>query len=131
MKEWLAGIIKQFVKFFGVGVVSTLFDWAIFVLVFKLAGLPYWLALILAFSFGAVVNFLMNKKLTFQNKSKNPFQPLVFFVIAGFMLGISLILMSFLVKRIDVVLARMLVTGIVFIVNFVVHKSITFGRRFK
>jgi putative flippase GtrA len=129
--SWVAGLFKQFMKFFGVGIVSTLLDWAIFALAFKLAGFPYWLALIISFAFGAVVNFLMNKKLTFQNKSKSPFQPLVFFIIAGFMLGISLILMSFLVEAMDALLARMIVTGIIFVINFVVHKMITFGRFFQ
>jgi putative flippase GtrA len=117
--------------FLAVGIVSTLFDWAFFAMGYKWVSLPYWLALIISFSIGALVNFSLNKRMTFRNKSKKVLQPIVFVVIAGIMLGISLVLMAYFVKKMDAIIARMITTGIIFVCNFFLHKIITFGRLFK
>jgi len=127
----LISLAKQGMKFFGVGVISTLFDWAVFALTNKGFGMAYWLSLIIAFSVGAIINFTLNKKYTFQDKSKSPLQPFVFFSIAGVMLLASLGLMVLLVKYFDPMMARVITTFVVFVLNFILHKFITFGKIFK
>ena len=127
----LSEFIRQGIWFLAIGTVSTLFDWAFFVIGYKWIHLSYWVALIISFSIGAFINFNLNKRLTFQNKSKNIFQPITFIIIAGIMLAMSLGLMAYFVARMDAVFARMITTGIIFICNFFMHKAITFGRLFR
>lgn len=123
----MESIFDQFPCFFGVGTISTLVDWGLFAVFNKLLGWPYWVSLIISFSSGAVVNFIANKRITFEDGSKRLAQPIVFFSIAIGMLCLSLYIMSVLVKFIDSLFARALVTGVIFIANFFLHKFITFG----
>jgi len=127
----LSEFIRQGIWFLAIGTVSTLFDWAFFVIGYKWIHLSYWVALIISFSIGAFINFNLNKRLTFQDKSKNILQPIIFITIAGIMLAVSLGLMAYLVAKMDAIFARMITTGIIFICNFFLHKIITFGRPFR
>ena len=119
--------IKQGFKFLGVGIVSTVIDWAVFILIYAMIGFNHQVALVFAFISGAIVNFILNKKYTFENKSQSAYQPLLFLTIAASMLLFSLYLLDFFVKFVDPVIGRIVVTGIVFFANFLLHKFITFN----
>jgi putative flippase GtrA len=121
-------ILNQFFKFLGVGVISTIVDWGIYSIMIAI-GAPYLIALIPAYSSGAVVNFILNKNKTFQNKSKSVAQPLIFISIAaGMLLASGFILYYFVnILHYTYILSRIITTGIIFVCNFILHKFITFG----
>jgi putative flippase GtrA len=124
-------LANQAASFLAVGIISTALDWMVFAFLFKLLHIVYWAALIPAFITGALINYLFNKEITFNDKSKNPLQPVVFFIIASLTLTASLFLMSYFIKLMDGIFARMLTTLIIFVANFILHKTITFGKIFK
>jgi putative flippase GtrA len=124
-------LIEMISSFFAVGVISTLADWAVFFVLYKLISWPYWLALFPAFLAGAIINFHLNKTRTFKNSSSKKSQAIVFFIIAAATFLLSQLFMYYLIKVMDGLLARVLTTGIIFIMNFILHSTITFGKLYK
>jgi putative flippase GtrA len=120
--------IYQILSFFIVGSISTIADWATFAGLYKIFHIAQWLSLLVAFSLGAIINFIINKRVTFKNQSTDKLQPAVFFTIAAAMYFVSLIAMAIITRRVDPIIARMITTGIVFVINFFLHKTITFGK---
>lgn len=127
IKQKITELVKQGFKFLGVGIISTIADWAVFALMNKAILINHQVSLVTSYTIGAIINFILNKKYTFQNKSKSNFQPVVFMIIAFLMLGASMVLLELFVKMMmDAMLARMLTTIIIFFANFILHKFITF-----
>ena len=118
--------LMKFTAFFSVGVASTLVDWAVYSGLVLFA-VPYLIALTISYTSGMIVNFTLNRKYTFQKEDKTSIRFATFVFLALCMLGVSTVLLKVLVDQgWNKILARMLVTVVVFVVNFVVHKNITF-----
>ncbi|ASA25571.1 GtrA family protein [Paenibacillus donghaensis] len=124
-KNLRAGVI-QFLKFNAVGLVNTLIDFVIFTLLHSL-GMAYSLAQVISYSAGTANSFILNKKVTFKDRSRvagegfDRMQLVRFIMLNLVVLGISLLLMHLLTDKlqIQVLLAKVLVTFVTVIINFV------------
>jgi putative flippase GtrA len=122
----------EFVKFFIVGGVSTLIDWGSFFILSMIFGFYYQLSLVVSYTLGGITNYSLNKIFTFKNKSKNlALQFTTFFSLALFSLFVSMLIMYLLVDILSMheMLSRMLTTALVFLLNYVMHKYITFNKK--
>lgn len=102
-------------------------DWTIFYLISPL--LHYELALILSYTVGGIVNFTLNKIYTFRSRSRRIIkQYSIFYVISIIALFLSMGIMFILVDLAELpeMISRIITSGIIFIFNYLMHKSITF-----
>ncbi|GGG10068.1 polysaccharide biosynthesis protein GtrA [Paenibacillus albidus] len=118
-----AGVV-QFLKFNAVGLLNTLIDFAVFTLLHSL-GMVYTLAQVISYSAGTANSFILNKKVTFKDRSSKQkgagrLQLVKFIVLNVAVLGISLLLMHLLTDKLEVpvLLAKVLATFITVIINF-------------
>ena len=121
----------DFVKFLIVGALSTIIDWGSFFLIAIILGLHYQISLVIAYTFGGITNYVLNKFFTFKNYSKQiALQLVTFFTLAFTSLLISMVIMFFLVEVfiLHEMISRILTTFIVFIINYFMHKFITFNK---
>ncbi|WP_042203320.1 GtrA family protein [Paenibacillus camerounensis] len=115
----------QFLKFNAVGLLNTLIDFALFTLLHSL-GMMNAPAQVISYSAGTANSFFWNKKVTFRDrdagKNGSDQMQLVRFIILNLtVLGISVLLMHLLTGSfgIQVLIAKVLVTGITVIINFI------------
>jgi putative flippase GtrA len=123
----------EFIKFFIVGGVSTLIDWGTFFVLSILLGFYYQFSLIFSYTLGAITNYYLNKNFTFHNNSKKiVLQFTTFFSLALFSLFVSMLIMYLFVDILFMheMLSRMITTALVFILNYAMHKYITFNKKF-
>lgn len=116
----------QFLKFNAVGLLNTAVDFVVFTLL-SAAGAGYAIAQVISYSAGTANSFILNKKVTFRDRQKAE-QPsfdrmqLVKFILLNLVsLGVSLVLMHVLADRLgmQVLLSKVLVTGVTVVINFV------------
>jgi putative flippase GtrA len=119
------------IKYGIVGAIAAVFDWGSFYISAYLLNLHYQISLGIGFAFGTISNYLLNRKITFNSKTKNKAQIMVHFGISVLSLGISSILMFLLVDKmlIEKMIARMTTTAFVFFLNYFMHKNVTFNKR--
>jgi len=120
--------IKLLSKFFMAGAISTLCDWTVYAALVKLTTASYPVALTLAFICGGVVNFYINRRYTFKIMDRSEMRMMIFMGLATVSWLISMGLLYVAVDKfgIDKILARMGITIVMFFVNFVMQKSVTF-----
>ena len=61
---------RTFLKFVLVGVVNTIFGYAIMFAFYNLLGLSYWVSSACNYIFGSILSYVLNKHFTFQDKSR-------------------------------------------------------------
>jgi putative flippase GtrA len=125
----------KLVKYLAVGIVGTLADWLIFALIIGYTSLFYVLAMALSYFVGMVINYVLNRRFTFNNTYKKVhYQFASFALIALIGLGIQEALMVGLVHymladtNVDLLLmaSRVIATFAGFIWTFIANKKITF-----
>lgn len=62
---------RTFLRFVLVGVVNTLFGYAIMFGFYNLLGLSYWVSSAANYFFGSILSYFLNKHFTFQDKSRD------------------------------------------------------------
>ncbi len=124
-------LLRQFVTFFGVGVLATITDWGTFFVLGRFFGLPNVYAALIAYCCGGVLSYTLNRMHTFAS-DRSHFEAgwrfaavmAVGFTLTGFFVW-------FFAERLDLppMVARVLSTGIVFFWNYAAHKLWTFAAR--
>ena len=120
-------LLKQIVRFFGVGVIATLIDYAIVYLLFRYGHIYYLLACTLAFIFATFFNYLASMRYVFVSRfsSEQRVQELLIFVllsIMGLLLTLSLMWVSVELMNVPVLIAKVFVTIITMVFNFCSRK---------
>jgi putative flippase GtrA len=126
--------LRQFASYFGIGVIATLVDWAIFYLLIGVLGIFYVPALATSYGASTLLNFFLNRQFTFRNTSRQVHLQLALFgAIAVIGLGLNEGIIYSLVHlvpggEIDVSLmvSRVIATVAVFAWNFMLNKRLTF-----
>jgi putative flippase GtrA len=124
-------MLVRFVTFTVCGGLATICDWGAFYVAAYLIKLNYLLAVSLSFSLGAIVNYILNKIITFNNLYKNiPVQFIVFISGALSALLLTYLQLIILIEYLDysAMNSRMISSGIMLFYNFFYHKSLTFGK---
>ena len=62
---------EKFRKFILVGIINTLFGYAIMFVFYNLFGLSYWISSASNYIFGSILSYFLNKYYTFQNKERS------------------------------------------------------------
>ena len=134
MKELIKKLTKiEFIRYFIVGVIATIVDWGSFYILALRINFYYQFSLILSFSLGATTNYTLNKIFTFRCKSKQIIgQFSVFIIISIISVFLSMIIMFILIDLILLhkMFSRIFTTFIMVGVNYYMHKSVTFNKRF-
>jgi len=126
-------MVRQFAVYVVMGGTATGVDWLAFYALNVLGGFSYLFAVILSFSLGAMINFLLNKFITFKDQTPQIIAQIgVYSLICVIALLCSVLLMFVLVEwaKLWPMLARIVTTGIMLILNFLFHKFITYNQRF-
>jgi len=122
----------QFVSYAFVGGLATIVDWGGFWLVQYKLNWHYQLAVIIGFLLGAITNYLLNKFITFRDHSRYLVQQIgVYCVVSALSWLFSAALMYVWIEKLRLapMLSRVLTSGVLLLVNFVMHKMLTFNRR--
>ena len=128
-RAWQHGL--QFSRYLVSGGVATATDWCVFWLLATRLQLNYQGSLVLAFTAGALVNYTITKLFVFRCTSRQvPRQLTVYFTVTLATLLLSMLCMYVCVQLLawPKLPSRMLTTGAMLPVNFLLHKLITFNR---
>ena len=123
--------MKEFIKFFGLGGISTLVDYAIYFVMITL-GLDYVIAIVFGYASGFWVNYSAGRKYVFTEGTKtqgNHSEFIRVFLIAfvGLLLNILIVnLLSVSVYHLDFEYSRALAIIIVFVYNYVARKMFVY-----
>lgn len=122
--------LKQLLKYGLCGGFSSALDLIIFFTLNEIFHIPYYYVAPISFSIGSITNYVMQRKLTFKNSYPNKKKQFTFFfTYAIIALIANSILISMLVEGMHLwpTLAKAMVIPIIGLVNFIVHRKITFG----
>lgn len=133
MKPWVTPIVlRQFILYIVMGGTATGIDWLSFYGLNVMLKIPYLSAITVSFTLGCVTNFSLNKYLNFKDKTRQIWaQVAVYGLVSGFSLLCTAALMYVLVEwaRLWPMFARILTTGIMVLINFSMHKFVTYNQR--
>ena len=107
-------------------------DWGSFFVVAIYLGIHYQLGLVAGFIGGAITHYTLSKMFTFKSKSGRIALQFTLFVLVSLMtLTISVLLMHIFVEYLllEEMTSRMLVTLKILLLNYFLHKNITFNKR--
>lgn len=130
-KKLRAGFV-QFLKFNIVGLLNTLVDFAVFTLLHSF-GMAYGLAQVISYSAGTANSFVLNKKITFRDRSNaasgfDRAQLLKFIVLNLIVMGISLLLLHLFtdIWGFQVLISKVLATCVTVFLNFFASRKWVF-----
>jgi len=121
-------ILKQFIKFSGVGVVGTAVQYATLFLLVQVADVYPVVASTIGFLLGAFVNYYLNYIYTFQS-SKSHFEAMPkFFSVAAIGLMLNGMIMQFCISffSLPYIIAQLIATALVLLWNFAANRMWTF-----
>jgi putative flippase GtrA len=125
-------MVRQFTLYVLMGGMATGVDWLSFYSLNIIGGVSYLVAVILSFSLGAMINYLLNRFITFKDQTRQIIAQIgVYSFICVLSLLGSIILMYVLVEQVRLwpMAARMVTSGIMLVLNFLVHKFITYNQQ--
>ena len=122
--------LKQLLKYGFSGGLSSGVDLVIFYILTEFIQIPYYIVAPISFSLGAIINYFLQRRITFKNTYSNKTKQFsFFFTYAIIALIANSILITMLVEGLSLwpTLAKAIVIPIIGLVNFLVHRKITFG----
>lgn len=123
--------LLQAAKFAVVGAANTLIDFGVFTVLAQLLSVNVYLAQIIGYSCGMLNSYIFNRSWTFESKGKFWSTALLRFLLLNLaMLGVSTLLLSFLLNRLALpkLIAKAGATLITMCISFVVNKLWVFGK---
>ncbi len=125
--------VQEFSRYVAVGGLATVADWGTFY-VFSLEWkIDFHIAFVVAFIAGTTTHYCLNKRYTFKNTYTNLKKHIpVYLLSVCFAFLMSFLLMKALVSgcHLHLMVAKMSTTASMLILNYVLHKYITFNKRF-
>jgi len=122
--------IVQFIVYLMVGALTAVITIALLYIFTDILRIWYLASAAIAYLIGWTVHYTLNKNITFQNRSRQlGKQFLVFLIIAVAAMLINLALLYFFVEVLKIwyILAQVVVVLIMFMLNYLAHKFITFS----
>jgi putative flippase GtrA len=122
----------RLVRYLIVGGAATVIDWGSFYILAISIGANYQIALVISFILGSITNYILNKIFTFRCKSKKIAGQLSMHLsISAVSLLFNVGMMYILVSTLSVgkMPSRIVVTLIMLLVNFFMHKNLTFNKK--
>jgi len=122
----------EFIRYFIVGGLATVVDWSSFFVFNQLADVHYQLSLIVAWSLGTLVHYMLSRFFAFRSQARQVgLQLAAHVVVSVISLGLSTLAMYLLIEvlKTQPMAGRILTTAAIFIINYLMHKNFTFNRR--
>lgn len=135
MKKRLVAFTKkhrQFITFALIGGVNTVVDFLVFTVFNEMSGLAIDICQALGYSAGLISSFVLNRSFTFKKEKTAGIIPQIirFLLINGISVLISMILIKwFYIVGINEYIAKVLVTGIIMVINYMGYKLFVFSVR--
>jgi len=122
-------VASQFVRFAGVGAVGTAAHYAVLVALVEVAAIDEVVASTAGAAIGAAVNYVLNRRFTFESRAAHGPALVRFFTVAGAGLGLNWMLMRVLTSALAVhyLVAQVLSTATVLAWNFTANRLWTFA----
>lgn len=115
--------MKYFIKYVGIGGLSTLIQFALLILLVKVAQMPEVPASATSYALSSIFNYLANYHYTFASSSSHAKTLPKFVLAVALGLGANTLLFAVFFKVFGhYLLAQLLATGITVFLNFLVHK---------
>ena len=124
--------MKEFIKFFGVGGVSTIVDYIIYFLMITL-GFDYVVAIVFGYALGFWVNYTLGRKYVFVEGSKttsghSEFIRVFLIAFIGLLLNILIVhMLSVRFFTLDLSYSRIIAIGMVFVYNYSARKLFVYN----
>lgn len=82
----------------------------------------------MGYVFWTFINYILNYKWTFKSFESHRYSITKFFAVAAFGLFINIIIMKIMINifEIQYLISQLLAIGVIFVINFFVHKNWTF-----
>lgn len=121
--------LKQFFIFSGIGIIGTAGHYATLVLLVQLMLVNPVIATTAGFAVGALINYVLNYRITFKSNKKHTEALTKFFSVAALGAVINGLIMSAGIITFDMhyLIIQLVATGIVLIFNFITNKYWTFS----
>ena len=134
MRNKLAGLIskyRRFIIFCAIGGLNTAVDYAVFTLLYSFTALDIGFDQAAAYTAGTVNSFIWNKGITFKKGATTGLaaQIIRFIIINGITLTVSIVLLKALAEGMgmNALVAKVIVTVVVMIMNYTGYKIVVFG----
>lgn len=115
-------LIKQGLKFCVVGIICTIIDFAVLILLREVFGVNYLIANIVAFTVSVIVNYILSMRYVFRGKKdlSKVKEFIIFVILSAIGLGLNEFLMWLCVSNfgMNYILGKVIATGIVMVYNF-------------
>lgn len=120
-------LLNQIVKFGFVGVIATIIDYCIMILLTEVFHIPSLISSAISFTISVIFNYIASVKWVFEvDKEKNSKQKeiIVFIILSVLGLGINTLIMYLMDKKfgIDYRISKLFATGVVMCWNFITRK---------
>jgi putative flippase GtrA len=122
-------MIKKFVKYSIVGVSGTLIDFLTLIFQVEILKVNLYIAVVISFLLAATSNHYFNRRYTFQSQHNNYFNEYRKFVsvaVSGVLINIIAVYLIVGLMSFHYLFAKVLVTGVVLIWNFLMNYHWTF-----
>ncbi|WP_195517188.1 GtrA family protein [Paraclostridium bifermentans] len=128
--EFLSDDLFRFIKFGLVGILNTLINWILFIILNSL-GLYYIISNIIAYSISTLNSYLWNSKLVFKYSGDNLKETSLKFIILNIIgLTLNTIILYLLLDIVGLrkLIALVITTGIIMILNYFINKLWVFKK---
>ncbi|HRK23773.1 MAG TPA: GtrA family protein [Beijerinckiaceae bacterium] len=124
-------LLRQFVAFFGVGLVAAIVHYGVLIAGVEGFGLRAVPATLAGYILGGIVSYLLNRRHTYRSERPHEEAGWRFAVVAGVGFVLTYGLMSLFVERMSLpyLPAQIVTTGLVLVWSFFAHKYFSFGDR--
>ncbi len=128
--KFLSEDLSKFIKFGLVGVLNTIINWILFILLNSI-GVYYIISNIIAYSISTVNSYLWNSKWVFKYTGHNVNQTTFKFIILniiGLVLNTIILFLLVDIIKLPKIIALIIATGIVMILNYFINKIWVFKK---
>ena len=128
--KFLSDDLTRFIKFGLVGVLNTIINWVLFILLNSI-GLYYIISNIIAYSISTLNSYLWNSKWVFKYNGDNVNQTTFKFItlnIIGLVLNTIILFLLVDIIKLPKIISLIITTGIVMILNYFINKLWVFKK---
>ena len=128
--KFLLEDLSRFIKFGLVGVLNTIINWILFILLNSM-GVYYIISIIIAYSISTLNSYLWNSKWVFKYTGDNVNQTTFKFItlnIIGLVLNTIILFLLVDIIKLPKIIALIIATGVVMILNYFINKLWVFKK---
>jgi len=125
----MRALARQFVSFFGVGVIAAIVHYGVLIGLVEIARAPVVPATLAGFVAGGIVSYLLNRRHTYESDRPHAEAGWRFALVAGVGFVLTALVMHGLVDRLGApyLPAQLVTTGVVLVWSFFAHKLFSFA----